>query len=177
MTCIVGIANKGKVYIGGDSAGVSGWGLTIRKDEKVFTNGNFIFGFTSSFRMGQLIRHSFKPPEKPSHQSLDSYMVTTFIDGLRNCLKSGGFARKESESEQGGTFLVGTAGRLFKISDDYQVGEPACGFDACGCGENYALGALYATPKLEPSHRISGALAASEAFCAGVRSPFHVLSI
>ena len=36
MTCIAAIAEKGKVYIGGDSAGVAGLDLTIRADEKVF---------------------------------------------------------------------------------------------------------------------------------------------
>ena len=38
MTCIVGYLDKKtkKVTIGGDSAGVAGLDITIRKDEKVF---------------------------------------------------------------------------------------------------------------------------------------------
>ena len=39
MTCIVGIADGAKVWIGGDSAGVAGWSLTVRADEKVFAVG------------------------------------------------------------------------------------------------------------------------------------------
>src|SRR3990167_2011982 len=44
MTCIVGIAEAGKVWIGGDSAGGdSRYGPVLRSDRKVFRNGAFIF--------------------------------------------------------------------------------------------------------------------------------------
>ena len=36
---------------------------TVEKDEKVFQNGDFLISFTSSFRMGQLLRYAFEPPE------------------------------------------------------------------------------------------------------------------
>ena len=35
MTAIAAIAEDGKVYMGGDSAGVGGLSLTVRKDTKV----------------------------------------------------------------------------------------------------------------------------------------------
>lgn len=47
MTCVVGIAHDGKVYIGADSAGTGGWQQRIRSDLKVFTNGSMVFGFGS----------------------------------------------------------------------------------------------------------------------------------
>jgi len=54
MTCIAGFVNKNEVWIGGDSAGVAGYNLRIRKDTKVFkVNGRFLIGYTNSFRMGQ----------------------------------------------------------------------------------------------------------------------------
>jgi len=57
MTCIVGLIDKEskKIYMGGDSAGVANYSLSVRKDPKVFKRYGFIFGFTSSFRMGQLL--------------------------------------------------------------------------------------------------------------------------
>lgn len=58
MTCIVGLEHNGRVYIGADSAGVSGWDLTVRADKKVFRNGSFLFGFTDSFRMRTAPRSS-----------------------------------------------------------------------------------------------------------------------
>src|SRR4051812_42965869 len=111
MTAIVGLVHDGTVHIGGDSAGGGGYSLTIRADAKVFTNGPYVMGFTSSFRMGQLLHHALKPPEPDG--DLEAFMTTTFIDAVRECLKTGGWAAKENEREEGGVFLVGVHGRLF----------------------------------------------------------------
>jgi len=54
MTCIVGIAQEGKVWIGADSAAVSGQDIRATALRKVFRRGQFLIGYTSSFRMGQL---------------------------------------------------------------------------------------------------------------------------
>ena len=53
MTAIAGLVHDGKVYIGGDSAGVAGMDLHLRSDPKVFTVGEFVIGYTTSFRMGR----------------------------------------------------------------------------------------------------------------------------
>lgn len=174
MTCIVGIVDEGRVWLGADSAGVGGYDLTLRKDPKVFRNGAFIFGFTTSFRMGQLLRYSFDPPELIDKDRVDAFMAVGFIDAVRECLRKGGYASKKDERETGGTFLVGVAGRLFRVEDDYQVGESLTGYDACGCGEPYARGALYATKNMHAENRINIALRAAEAHSAGVRGPFVV---
>jgi len=180
MTAIVGLVQQERIYIGGDSAGVAWPHLTVRADSKVFRNGPYLFGFTTSFRMGQLIRHSLQPPEPPATGTdLERFMATAFVDALRACLKDGGWARKDDEREEGGTFLVGVAGRLFMVEEDYQVGEPADRYAAVGSGAAVALGALYATAggRTAPRRRVETALAAAERFSAGVRGPFVVLSI
>jgi hypothetical protein len=176
VTCIVGLVEGGVVYIGGDSAGVSGYDLTVRADEKVFQNGPFLFGFTSSFRMGQILRFSFRPPDHDPRVDVDKFMVTTFIDAVRDCLQKGGYARKQNEVESGGTFLVGYQGQLFTIYSDYQVAKSAHPFAAVGCGESYALGNLLATADcdMEPKDRVFSALNAAEEFSAGVKHPFVV---
>ena len=175
MTCIVGLIHDGDVFLGGDSAGVAGLSLTIRADEKVFTNGDFVMGFTSSFRMGQLLRYSLKPPVYHPDVDIINYMVTDFVNAVRECLKTGGYAQKDKEEEKAGTFLVGFKGKLFKIASDYQVGIPSLPFDACGCGEEIALGAMFANATLSPEERIQQALEAAETFSAGVRRPFHII--
>ena len=174
MTCIVGVVDKGKVYIGGDSAGVAGYSLKVRADEKVFQNGPFLFGFTSSFRMGQLLRYAFTPPKHDSDLSDYQYLVTAFVNAVRQCLKDGGFATKESEAEKGGIFLLGYRGHLYKVESDYQVGQSVDSYDTCGCGEDIAVGALYATEGQDAKKRINKALEAAERFSAGVRGPFVV---
>jgi hypothetical protein len=176
MTCIVGFTNGSDVSIGGDSAGVGGLDLTVRADEKVFLLGEFVFGFTTSFRMGQLLRYKLTPPPFLEKQDAFEYMATSFIDRVRTVLKDGGFATKEKEVEQGGTFLVGIRGRLFSVQSDYQIAESASRFEAVGCGEQIARGAMYALDETEATaeQRILKALEAAERFSAGVRRPFIV---
>ncbi len=174
MTCIVGLIHDGKVYIGGDSAGVADYSLTIRADPKVFRNGEFIFGFTSSFRMGQLLAHALRPPRRNPADDIYAFMVTDFINAVRDCLKAGGFNTRVSEADVGGDFLVGYAGRLFYVGQDYQVGESQDGLLAVGCGDQIALGALMATPDMPPEKRINNALTIAERLSAGVRGPFKI---
>src|SRR4051794_21483555 len=100
MTCIVGLARGGKVFIGGDSAGVAGWELSVRRDRKVFRNGEFLIGYTTSFRMGQILEHGFKPPPFPKSASLNRYMVVDFINAFRASLKEHGWAAAQNGREE-----------------------------------------------------------------------------
>ncbi|MBC9005159.1 hypothetical protein [Micromonospora aurantiaca (nom. illeg.)] len=174
MTAIVGLVHRGAVHIGGDSAGVGpGWSSSVRADAKVFRNGPYLMGFTDSFRMGQLLRYALTPPKLPTAPAaLDRHMATTFIDAVRKTLVDGGWLTLDSGRELGGTFLVGTAGRLFQVYGDFQVGEPADGYAAVGCGQDIALGALHATVGQPPARRVKAALEAAAHFSAGVRGPF-----
>jgi hypothetical protein len=133
-------------------------------------------GFTSSFRMGQLLAHAFNPPKRHADADVFAFMVTDFIDQVRSCLKAGGYAEKHHDAEVGGTFLVGYAGRLFKIDGDYQVGETLLGYDACGCGEDIALGSMFSTGHLPPQERLQKALEAAAEFSAGVTAPFNFVA-
>jgi ATP-dependent protease HslVU (ClpYQ) peptidase subunit len=178
MTCIIGLKKAGSVVIGADSAGVSGWDIRQRKDSKVFIKSDMIFGFTSSFRMGQIIQHSFVIP-KHYEKSDFEYMCSDFIDALRKTLKEKGFSKIKDNTEEGGTFLVGYKGELYKIESDYQVAQILDDFDACGCGEAYALGAMAVlkdNDTFSPEEKVKKALEIAEHFSAGVRSPFFVLT-
>jgi ATP-dependent protease HslVU (ClpYQ) peptidase subunit len=180
MTCIVGLIDKEnkKVLLGGDSSGISGWDLNIRKDPKVFINGSFIIGGTTSYRMLQLLNFSFKPPEIKT-DNIYEYMCTDFVNAIRNCFKDGSYLQKETKGDEtGGTFLVAHNDRLFKIGCDFQVGETLNGMDSVGCGSSYALGSLYTTEKLnmKPKDRVIKSLECATAFSCGVYKPFIVLS-
>ena len=97
MTCIVGIAEGGTVWIGGDSAGVEtgSLGLVARSDKKVFRNGNFVMGFTSSFRMGQLLAYKLSPPKRHADDDVMAYMVNDFIDAVRDAVQNSvGFVQR-----------------------------------------------------------------------------------
>ena len=53
MTCIVAIKEGNKIYMAADSAASDGnFSQRTRIDPKIYTVGGYMFGFTSSFRMG-----------------------------------------------------------------------------------------------------------------------------
>lgn len=178
MTCIVAVAEAGEVMIGGDSAGSAGHHRRIRADEKVFTKGQFVMGFTSSFRMGQLLRYSLNVAGKPEDMDDAQYMSTWFVDAVRRCLKDGGFAKVSEGREEGGVFIVGYRGRIYTVESDFQVGIPTEPYDAVGCGIDYALGALHAlrSTKLTPKTRVTRALDAASTYSGAVAPPYVVLT-
>lgn len=175
MTCIVGVEHEGRVWMGGDSAGVSGWLHHQRTDAKVFRRGPFIMGFTTSFRMGQLLRYTLDATPQQKAQGDHEYLATTFVDAVRRCLKDGGFAKLEAAQEEGGDFLVGYRGHLYQVCSDYQVASNSAGFDSVGCGREIALGALHVTEGQPPRRRVATALEAATRFSAGVSAPFHII--
>lgn len=174
MTCIAGLVSNGDVWMAGDSAGIAGMELTVLRQPKIFRTGEFLCGFTTSFRMGQLLWHNLKLAPQRSRDSIVRYMQTTFIDAIRARLTEGGFARKKDEVESGGCFLVGYRGRLFHVGGGYQVTEARDRFDAVGCGAPYALGALYVTRRNSPRIRLLQAMKAAERMSTGVCGPFNV---
>lgn len=182
MTCIVGLVEDGKVYIGGDSAGIAGYSTTVRADSKVFKNGPFIMGFTSSFRMGQILRYKFKAPKQAKSKTDLEYMATDFIDAVIKCFEKNKFSTTVEGGIRitGGTFLVGYKGNIYTIEDDFQVGLPTEKFASVGCGQDLALGSLFSTKNLiinDPKRRIVLALEAATLYSAGVLPPYTILNL
>mgnify|MGYP001574858382 CR=1 FL=1 len=194
MTCVVALRDvAGRIVMGCDSAGVGSWySLQNRSDRKIYRNGPCLFGFTSSFRMGQLLGYSLEVPKfyeadfpgLPLDAALQKFMVTKFVDAVRNCLKAGGYAAKDKEVETAGTFLVAFRGEIFQVCDDYQVSRHLENYAAVGCGFDLALGSLFTSDGWpagslggnstdEALTRVKLALAAAANFSAGVRGPFH----
>jgi hypothetical protein len=176
MTCIVGIVDGRTVTIGGDSAGSDGWHVAVRSDAKVFQLGPYLMGFTTSYRMGQLLRYSLDVGE-PDTWDVDRFMVTTFIEAVRECLSAGGYAKNDNGQEQGGQFLVGIHGRLYVVGDDYQIGHTIAGYAAIGSGYLVALGSLHSTARSPASshQRAIMALDAAADLVEGVRPPFTIV--
>lgn len=197
MTCIVALKEKGTVWLGADSAGVGGYSIRSRADPKIYRVGSMLLGFTSSFRMGQLLGYKLKLPDDTDPRvSVEKWMATDFIDACRTCFKEGGWMRKDHDVEEAGFFLVAYRGRIFEVESDLQVAETLDPFAAVGCGEDLALGSLYSTSSiitsdvsghwvgegnpvpmhagLDPEARVRMALRAAAHFSAGVREPFLV---
>lgn len=191
MTCIVALTDGKTVWLGGDAAGTDSSQMTldIRADPKVSVheeNGvSWGLGFTSSYRMGQLIRYhlSLPPITKKDHEDLFGYMVTKFIPELRDILRQGGVLESKDGAESCGEFIVALMGKIFSIDSDFQVASYDDPFYAVGSGGPFALGAMKAlekfraSGKIDPLTQVEEALAASECFSAGVRRPFTVVTV
>ena len=184
MTCIVGVVDKGVVWIGADSLGSNGHYGMVEKLPKVFhclDTPEAIIGFTHSFRMGQLLNFSAGLFDELSVSKglIDyQYLVTNFIPNLQDLFYQGGFERNESGQREGGDFLLGYKDRLYRIQSDYSVLESEENYNACGSGQNFALGSLYTTEgsDLTAPERIHLALEAASKFCVSVAPPYYILN-
>lgn len=177
MTCIVGLETKKGVMMGCDSAAVSVDYHSINKTrlKKVFKRGEFLIGYTSSFRMGQLLQYQLSVDQQKNEQSDLEYLSITFVDAVRDCLDKGGFRQKKDEVETGGTFLVGYKKQLYKVQGDFSVLSSQDGFMVAGSGESYALGKLWQNnSKLKA--RILEALKAAAYFNITVCKPYYIMT-
>ena len=179
MTCVIGYVDKqsNSIWMGADSAGTNGsWSQRIRLDQKVFIRDEMIFGFTSSFRMGQLLRYKLVIPERKENEGDFRYLAGAFMDSVIECLKDNNFATIKDNEISGGFFLLGYRGHLYQIESDFQIGLGEDLYDAVGCGEEYALGHLKATEKLKIpiKKKIQQALECSAYYSAGVAEPFII---
>jgi len=134
-------------------------------------------GYTTSFRMGQLLEHHLQVPKQKPDQSDMEYMVTQFVECTRELLKKKGFSKIESNSESGGQFLVGYRGNLYSLQKDFQVGAMADELDAVGSGSDFALGAMVALAGQPPTKRIKKALEIAASFHMGVCAPYYIRSM
>lgn len=181
MTCIVGIKTPHGILLAADSAGADSVTWAVRRDAKLFTvqtldmRDTFLIGYTTSFRMGQILRYSFQPPFRSSTVDAFQYLATDWVDAVRDCFKGKGFTRKESEGEEaGGEFLVGFAGRLFTVESDYQIAENADNYAAVGSGRQVAYGALHATTQIaDAKERAEIAIRAAAHHTPFVREPIQ----
>jgi hypothetical protein len=122
MTCIVGIVgDDGTIYMGADSnVSVTSGFQNNSKDGKMFVKHGFIYGFSGSPRMLQIVKYDFIPPEHPREMNTVEYMCSLWIPTLRRCFERGGFLEISNNVESAdGTFLVGYKGKLFCMYSDF----------------------------------------------------------
>lgn len=190
MTTIVGIRCTDRIVMGADAAACGATGIEVRHDTKVFETDGYLIGYTTSFRMGQILRYCTAYPTPPEDGDLHAFMVQEFVPAIRQAFEDHGFkksmelsgktdtvAHSQSGQDWGGSFLVGVRGELFFVGDDFQVGIPALAHHAIGSGAHVAYGVLFATQDLQPEERIRIALEASVEHTMCVRPPFCIRSL
>jgi hypothetical protein len=191
MTAIVALTDGEHLCIAGDAAGVAATGeIHIRETPKVFVRDGYAIGFTTSFRMGQLLKYEVSLPPQPSAAAdLEEFMVRTFVPAIRTTFTEHGFTKsltrgkraetmhyEEHGQQTGGRFIVGVRGALFVIEEDFHVARPRTPYISIGSGATVAHGALHALRnQYSLSERAKKALEAAAFHTNGVRPPFTVL--
>lgn len=183
MTCIVALKDGDKCFIGGDSRGSSGHTGSLYKRPKVFKSFDcreILFGYTTSFRMGQILEFSEGLFDELSlTNGIDfKYMVKSFIPNIQDRFNSEGFETSVNGEKTGGNFIICVNDKIYNIQNDYSILEPSLNFTSCGCGEDFANASLFSTvgSKMTPIERIHLALKAASYFSEGVRGPFTIIN-
>jgi ATP-dependent protease HslVU (ClpYQ) peptidase subunit len=175
VTCIIGLKENGKTFIGADSSASNHWEQRVTMLPKVFRNGKFVLGYTGSFRMGQILQHHLEVPQQ-ENESDDHYLVKHFIESVRVVLRDLGFSKIENNQQEGGTFLLAFNGNIYTIEADFQINSYEDNLDAIGASREYALGAMIALSRLEPEKRIKKSLEIASRFSCFVKPPYIVYS-
>lgn len=194
MTCVVGLAADGGVYLSADSSISDGdwcdvmvapkvWAVTLAEGEPLGV------GFAGLHRASQVVRYHLDWLElDPVCDEPEGWVIARLVPAMRAVLESHGVPgdrpTPDSEPEPGslpGTFLVALSGRLFEVGCNWQVHESAFGASSIGSGALCALGALSALDglpvEMSPGQRLDAALAAAERFTPTVSRPFTTIFV
>ncbi len=169
MSCVVGLLQNGKLYLGADGfATTEGGERRPIICNKIFTNNSYLIGFTGSVRHGQILgpKH-FKPPES----------IYDFADAVREIFAEKGAMLTSEVGQQihASNLLLGYHGRLYEVLIDFQLNEVFGSYTAIGSGSPYAMGSLYATKKWNSAEkRIMNALKAATEFDTSCGLPYQI---
>jgi len=176
MTCIIGLEHKGKAYIGADSLGSDGWRKATYDTPKLFKKYGMVFGYTTSYRFGQIIQHHMREIITKNNTSYD-YLVAHIVPEIRRCLKEHGAAKIKDSVDFGGNCIIGLAGKIYELQNDFSIIKPTNGISCVGSGEQVAMGAVLALDKMRPEARIKKALSITSDSIASVGGTFTVMGV
>lgn len=185
VTCIVGtVGSDGAVYMGADSCGSNGWTWLEVRNPKLFRlteevqGVEMLIGCTGTFRLIDVLTHQLTLPPRKGSQGPDAWMRATFVPAVRSALNDAGHLEAKNgvvALDNGGSFLVAYAGRLWEVQSDLSVLNIAPVGSAVGSGEVAARGSLWTSREWKNAgKRVRVALESAEAVVATVRGPFVV---
>lgn len=174
MTCIVGIAKDGVVYMGGDRGASDDSAILSLTRPKIAKINNYLIGYAGSQGIGQLA-HMIDLPPITSNKGIEKTLRTSFVKSLKSAIEEYG---NSSHTDDNSTdWLVGVNGKLFEISSvDWQVSE----FDesSIGSGSYIALGSLHTSRSWKDQEkRIKYALQAAVDISTTCSPPIDIHSI
>lgn len=150
MTCVLALkyidvdTNKPVIVLAADKMVSNGSVKRVYTKPKIFKNGDFYIGYTTSFYMGQLLQHTWIPPEKEPNQSDDEYLFRDVIKSLHRMFEDNDFGFKKPDAKgepDRGTFILVYKDRIFEVFSNMSLLEVDT-FASVGCGSEIMQGAI-----------------------------------
>lgn len=163
MTCIIAHTDGVSSFIAGDKLGSNGFTKTVQTEPKVFekefiklhddglsrTKEVMALGYTTSFRMGQLLNYNLNLPEQDASQTFSQYLVLKVIPIIRQMFKEEWGARDASQDVGGGQFIILHNHTIYEVQEDFSVLQPKTRITAVGSGTYHAIAAMQAYIEVE----------------------------
>lgn len=168
MTCIVGIAHEGVVYIGGDRGISNNETILSMSRPKIGVRGDWIYGYSGDLGIGQLLEVIDLPIVEDND---DPYMVImneliyTLHERINHFIKN-----DEPQAE----FLIGCKGRLFELNTE-AWGIAEVQETSIGSGSQFSLGSLYSSIDKDPIDRIGLAVGSAITYSPSCQGPMDIL--
>lgn len=155
MTTIAAIQGDGWVVMGADTqATYNDYRRVLMKDDKIIENNGILIAGCGVGRGMNLLQRGWKAP-KPTRrlnpEQLDSWMINTFLPGMRQVFIDAGYDMKDDGdyARYENIFIVAVQGQVYIIDEDYSIDRDARDYITSGSGGDFAQGALYAAgPKI-----------------------------
>lgn len=172
MTVIIGIERAGAVWLAGDLEAAGDNISFPQKHPKVFVRQGIVFGFSTSFRFGQLLQFTLKIPEPVPSDGILEWLVMVLIPELKVTLSN-------ADYKDPFDCLIGVSGELYILQPDFSVIRSAHGYAAIGSGAEFALGCVATHLKVAKFQAIDDimemSIAACSEHCSGVSENFAVV--
>ena len=158
MTCIIAHTNGTSSFIAGDKLGSNGFTKAVQTEPKVFekefiklnedgltrTKEVMALGYTTSFRMGQLLNYNLTLPEQVAGETFSQYLVLKVIPIVRQMFKDEWGARDASQDVGGGQFIILHNHTIYEVQEDFSVLQPKTQITAVGSGTYHAIASMSA---------------------------------
>ncbi|EPE1232315.1 TPA: hypothetical protein NV937_000781 [Escherichia coli] len=158
MTCIIAHTNGTSSFIAGDKLGSNGFTKAVQTEPKVFekefiklnedglsrTKEVMALGYTTSFRMGQLLNYNLTLPEQVAGETFSQYLVLKVIPIIRQMFKDEWGARDASQDVGGGQFIILHNHTIYEVQEDFSVLQPKTQITAVGSGTYHAIASMSA---------------------------------
>jgi ATP-dependent protease HslVU (ClpYQ) peptidase subunit len=142
MTCIIAYKNKkGNVVLAGDKMGSNGYTHSTVKEPKVFKKGNsgeFMFGWSGSFRMAQILNHLWVAPKRKVDQGHTDYIYSDVIPSFIKTFDDNRFGKDNVY----GFFIMVFEGHIYEVQENMSILERERNTVSVGSGQDYAVAAV-----------------------------------